>query len=78
MTLLTLCFDIDAEKYNDANTKIDTLLSSANPLLRVSALELKLKMQNKRGDSANDIQKTAKELLEISPQNPSALAVLNG
>ena len=78
MTLLNLCFDIDADKYNDANNKIETLLASDNPVLRVSALELKLKMQKKRGDSAADLQKTAKELLEVSPQNPNALAVLNG
>ena len=76
MVLLNACFDIDAEKYNEALTKIDALLKSDNPILKISALEQKLRLQTKRNDAQDAVKETAKQLLQLSPEHPSALAVL--
>lgn len=77
MSLLGLCFDIDSEKYNEANSKLDMLLKSDNVAIRISALEQKLRMHDKRGDSADLIKETANALLSISPEHPAAKAALS-
>ena len=71
MTLLNLCFDIDAEKYNEANAKIDNLLASANPVLKIPALEQKIRMQQKRA-SISMISKPS----SMSRKTKSILSIL--
>ncbi len=76
MMLLNLCFDIDVEKYTEASNKIDNLLKSDNQVLKLSAIEQKIRLQTKRGDNKEDIVATAKLLLSLSPNHPVALAAL--
>ncbi len=73
MVYLSLCFDIDNEKYTEADKRIEELLKSSNPLIKGLAYEQKLRMHQKRGDDANDIKQTAAKLLEIIPNHAEAL-----
>ncbi|MBQ9394602.1 MAG: hypothetical protein IJU23_03665 [Proteobacteria bacterium] len=77
MSLLNLCFDIDAEKYTEATSKIDNLLKSDNVAIKIPVLEQKLRMQEKRGDSSDMLHETANELLALSPEHPAAKAALS-
>ena len=77
MTLLNLCFDIDAEKYTEASSKLDSLLKSDNVSIKISALEQKIHLHEKRGDSVDMLHETAKALLALSPEHPGAKAALN-
>lgn len=57
MQLLNLCFDIDAEKFDDASAKIEKLLASDNAVLKCPVLEQKLRMQKLRGESTAETEK---------------------
>ncbi|MBR4986618.1 MAG: hypothetical protein IKY83_12875 [Proteobacteria bacterium] len=56
MTLLNISFDIDAEKYDEASTKIEKLLASGNQILKRPVLEEKLRMQKARGESTAETE----------------------
>ena len=77
MQLLTLSFDIDAQKFNEANNRLNNLLSASDSAIVISALEQKIRLQKAREDNPDDIRNTANELLALSPENAVAKAVLN-
>ncbi len=77
MQLLTLAFDIDAQKFTEANNRLNTLLAANDTAIVISALEQKIRLQKAREDTPDEIRKTAGELLAISPENAIAKAVMN-
>jgi hypothetical protein len=77
MQLLTLSFDIDAQKFTEANNRLNNLLSASDSAIVISALEQKIRLQKAREDNPDDIRNTANELLALSPENAVAKAVLN-
>lgn len=76
MTLLSLMFDIDADKYSEAETKIETLLKSENPIVKLQTLEQKLRLQTKREDAKDDLVATAKSIYALDNQNVKAREIL--
>ncbi len=78
MTLLSLFFDIDSERYTEAQNKIALLAKSSNPALVLSSLEQKLRMQKKRDDSIDEQKATAKEILALAPAHAEAKALVEG
>ena len=77
MQLLTLSFDIDAQKFTEANNRLNTLLAANDTAIVISAMEQKIRLQKAREDTPDEIRKTANELLALSPENAIAKAVLN-
>ena len=77
MQLLSLAFDIDAQKFTEASNRLTNLLKSADSATVVNAMEEKIRLQRLRGDSPEDIKKTASELAAIAPKNTVAAAILD-
>ncbi len=78
MVLLSVYYDLDADKLSEAAAKLDTLNNSSNNALKLMALELTIQLKQKRGDSADSLRETAQMLLEIAPEHPAAKAILEG
>ena len=74
-TLLNACFDMDEGKFTDAEAKLNALIQPDSPMA-VSALEQKIRLQQKRGDSDDKIRETALTLSKLAPSNAIAKALL--
>ena len=76
MKLLSACFDIDNDKFSEAESKLNTLLDDEDISIKISACEQLLRLKQKRGDEQSSLQDTAQMLLKLSPEHPAAKSII--
>ena len=76
MTLLSAAFNVDDKRWDDAETKLKSLIRPDGSLA-VAALENLILLKKSRGDSVDSIREIARQLAERAPANVVAKEVLD-
>ncbi|MCL2326721.1 MAG: hypothetical protein FWC40_09540, partial [Proteobacteria bacterium] len=78
MQLLNACYDVDAEKYADAEAKLVRLLEGVRGTpMEVLVLEQQLRLEQAQGADVEACRATARRILDLDSANALAKAVLS-